>query len=136
MKKEVKDETWADREVFTSPGKKIKTPWVTIMANSTILFNAAFVHRANIKKNTHVILAFTGSKKTVDFQFTSDDKAEGALSLHHFRQGGTSVESRTFFNFFILNASELAGRYLPEKVRIPRVGEVWTINLESKLPEK
>ena len=30
MKKGVKDETWADREIFTSKGRKIKRPWITI----------------------------------------------------------------------------------------------------------
>lgn len=136
MKKQAKDETWADREVFTSPGTKIKTPWVTIMPRSTFLFNAAFVHRAHIKNFSQVILAYTESHKTVDFQFTSDDKAEGVYTLHHFEAGGTSVEAVSFFNHFLLKASELIGRYKPEKVRIPRVGEVWAINLGSKLSEK
>jgi hypothetical protein len=136
MKKEDKDEAYADREVFTTPNIKIRTPWVTIMPNSTLLFNAGFVHRAKIKKSSHVILAFTRSKNTVDFQFTSDDKAAGALTLHHFRKGGTSVESRTFFNYFLLNASELAGRYTPIRMKIPKVGEVWTIDLDAKLPRK
>lgn len=135
IKKQVKEEAWNDLEIFTSKGAKIKDPWVTVTDTSAFHFNAAFVHRATITKSSHVILGYSPIKKSITFQFTSDSQAEGALTLVQ-RPGGSSVGSRSFFNYYFLNPAELAGRYTPKKIRIPRIGEVWAINLESKLPEK
>ena len=135
MKKEVREESWADFEVFTSKGARIKESWVTITEDSTFLFNAGFVHQANISKSTHVILGYSAIKKTISFQFTSDSQAMGAHTLTN-RPGGAYVGSRAFFNYYFLNIHEVAGRYTPKKVKIPKVGEVWAINLDSKLPEK
>lgn len=134
MKKKPKDETWADLEIFTLKGAKIKTPWITITEHSAFHFNAAFAHLSKLAKNTHVILGFSPLRKTIIFQLTSDYQAEGALTILH-GAGGASIQSRSFFNYFFLNVSDLAGRYIPKKVRIPKIGEAWTINLESKLAE-
>jgi len=133
--KRVKEETWDDLEVFTSKGAKIRNPWVTITDISAFHFNAAFVHQAAIAKSTHVILGYSPLKKAITFQFTSDPQAEGALTLLQ-RPGGSSVGSRSFFNYYFLKPADLAGHYVPKKVKVPRVGELWAINLESKLPEK
>jgi len=135
MKKGVKDETWVDHEIFTSKGRKIKHPWITITDNSSFLFNAAFVHLSNLSKNTHVVLGFSRKKKAITFQFTSDPQALGALTFV-LQAGRASIQLRSFFNYHLLNVSDWVGRYIPEKVRIPKTGEVWAINLESKLPEK
>jgi hypothetical protein len=135
MKREVKEESWADLEIFTSKGAKIKNPWVTLTDNSAFIFNAAFVHQASITKYTHVILGYSPLKKMVTFQFTSDADAEGALTVVH-RPGGASIGSRSFFNYFFLNVAELAGRYVPKRIKLPKIGDVWTIDLDSKLPEK
>jgi hypothetical protein len=135
MKKLAKDETWADLEIFTSKGAKIRNPWVTIADTSAFHFNAAFVHQAAIAKSSHVILAYSPLRKAITFQFTSDSQADGALTLVQ-RPGGSSVGSRSFFNYYFLSPVDLAGRYVPKKIKIPKIGEVWAINLESKLPEK
>jgi len=135
MKKGVKDEDWADLEIFTLKGARIKNPWITITDNGSFLFNSGFVHLSKLRKNTHVILGFSRSNKKIIFQFTSDSKAEGALTIGN-RGGCSFTQSRSFFNVYSLKLSDVAGRYIPEKVRIPRIGQVWTINLESKLPEK
>ena len=73
--------------------------------------------------------------KTITFQFTPDSQALGAHTIDH-RAGASSAESKTFFNSNLLNVSDLVGRYIPEKVRIPKIGEVWAIYLEKKQPEK
>jgi hypothetical protein len=85
--------------------------------------------------STHLILGYSPLRRTITFQFTSDSKAEGALTIVH-REGGSSVGSRSFFNYFFLNVKDLAGRYEPKKIKVPRVGDVWAIDLNNKLPEK
>ena len=94
MKKQSEQESWDDLEVFTAKGAKIKDPKITILETSSFLFNAAFVHKAAITKNTHVIIGYSPMKRAITFQFTSDPKAEGALTLVH-RTGGSSVGSRS-----------------------------------------
>jgi hypothetical protein len=135
MKKKDRQETWDDLEIFTSKGAKIRDPKITILENSTFLFNAAFVHKADMTKTTHLILGYSPVRRTITFQFTSDPQAEGALTIVH-REGGSSVGSRSFFNYFFLNPKDLAGRYEPKKIKVPKVGDVWAIDLNNKLPEK
>ena len=134
MKKQSEQDTWDDLEVFTAKGAKIKDPKVTILESSSFLFNAAFVHKATITKSTHAIIGYSPIKRAIIFQFTSDPKAEGALTIVH-RTGGSSVGSRSFFNYFFLNPVELAGRYTPRKEKIPKIGDAWVIYLSNKLPE-
>jgi hypothetical protein len=43
--------------------------------------------------------------------------------------------ARAFFNYYFLDNQELLGRYQPNKVKIPRIGEAWAIYLNCKLPE-
>ena len=43
MIKKVTEEGWADHEIFTSKGARIKNPWVTLTDDSAFIFNAAFV---------------------------------------------------------------------------------------------
>ena len=135
MKKREGQNTWEDYEVFTSKGAKIKDPKVTITENSTFLFNAAFVHKADIAKYTRVILGYSPQNKIITFQFTKDTQAKGALTLIN-RPGSAAVVSNAFFNFYFLNIQDLAGRYVPKILKIPKVGEVWAIDLSSKVPEK
>ena len=135
MKKQDVEEAWGDLETFTSKGAKIKDPKVTILESSTFLFNAAFVHKADITKYDDVILSYSPQKRTITFQFTKDSHAEGALTVIH-RTGGCSVGSKPFFHYFFLDVKELTGRYQPKFVKVPRIGEVWTIDLNNKLPDK
>lgn len=131
--KKVQQDLWEDFEVFTSKGAKIKNPKITITQNMAFLFNAAFIHTAKIQQKTHVVLGYSPSNNKITFDFTVDQKAEGALTIVH-RVGAASLGSRSFFNYFFLDAKSLAGSYVPKKIKIPRVGEVWTIDLDSKLP--
>jgi hypothetical protein len=135
MPKSQAQETWEDLEIFTSKGAKIKDPKVTILDSSHFLFNAAFVHKAAIVNKSHVILGYSPLNKAITFQFTSDPQAGGACTIVH-RSGGSSVGSRSFFNYFFLNPKELAGRYQPKKKKLPRIGDVWIIELDKKLPER
>ena len=135
MKKREGQETWEDFERFTSKGAKIKDPKVTILESSTLLFNAAFVHKAEIVDYSHVILGYSPQKKIITFEFTKDSQAKGALTLVH-RPGAASVGSKAFFNYFFLDIKALAGRYEPKFFKVPKVGDAWTIDLNNKLPAK
>ena len=135
MKKPGQEETWEDLEIFTSKGARISDPKITILGSSTFLFNAAFAHKADITKTPNLILGYSALKRIITFQFTRDPKAEGALTLVH-GGGSSSVGSRSFFHYFFLNAKELAGRYQPKKIKVSKIGEVWSIDLNNKLPEK
>ena len=134
MKKNKKQDAWGDLEIFTSKGARIKNPKVTILEGSTFLFNAAFVHQAGITKVSHVIIGYSPKQNAITFQFTSDSQAEGALTIVH-RTGGSSTGSRSFFNYFFLDPKTLAGRYVPKKVKLPKIGDIWIIDLNIKLPE-
>jgi hypothetical protein len=127
-------ENWDDLEIFTSKGAKIANPRITITDASSFVFNAAFIHLADIKNDTHLLLGYSAQNQSITFQFTKDEKAEGALKMVG-QSSGMSVGSRSFFNFFFLKPDQIAGRYTPKKVKIPRVGEMWTIDLTKKLPD-
>ena len=124
---------WDDLDVFTAKGVRIRDTYVTIQANSAIIFNAGFCHRAAIGDKSHVIVAYSRQNKSIVFQFTSDDKARGALKLIQ-RSGCANVGSRSFFNYYDLDPKALEGRYIPVKGKIPKIGDAWIINLDNKLP--
>ena len=123
-----------DVEIFTAKGAKIKDPKVIILPNHHFLFNAAFVHKAEIHKSTHVVLGYSEQSNSIVFQFTSDTKAKGALTLIN-KNNSSSVGTRSFFNYYFLNVQDISGRYKPENVQIAKIGKVWVINLNNKLPE-
>jgi hypothetical protein len=131
MRKRKELDAWADHEVFTQKGSRIGKPKVTIAANSTIHFNAGFIHSAKIAQKTHVLLGYSAEKQVITLQFTTDSKAEGALTIVH-RQGGASVTTRSFFNYFFIKIENVVGKYEPKKVKIPKIGDTWSIDLSKK----
>ena len=133
MPKDKEPTNWDDLEVFTSKGVRIRDTYVTILSNFQIHFNAGFCHRASIGDKSHIIIAYSRQNKSIVFQFTSDEKAIGVLKLIQ-RSGIANVGSRSFFNTYDLDPKALKGRYIPIKGKIPKIGEAWFINLDSKLP--
>jgi len=132
MKNTGEQGTWDDIQVFTAKGARIGEPKVTILETAQILFNAAFVHLADISKKTHVVLGYSAANRAIIVQFTSDEQAPGALKIVK-RSGGASVGTRSFFNFYFLKPRGLAGHYSPKKERIPRIGDAWVIMLDDRL---
>jgi len=129
--KKVSAENWDDLEIFTSKGARIKNPQITILESNSFMFNAAFVHKADISQATHVILGYSEQNNSITFQFTTDSKALGALKLLN-RGNGASVGSNSFFNFYFLKNAELVGKYIPRQIKVPRVGDLWVIDLNKK----
>lgn len=122
---------WDDLEFFTRKGGKFGNPKITITNKQTILFNSAFFHSAKLKSNTSVRLAYSPKKKAIIFDFTEDPKAEGAFAL--VQRGFTAFTTcRSFFNSHDLDETKIAGHYIPQKERIPRIGEMWVIRLDDR----
>lgn len=116
---------------FREKGRKLKAPYVTIMENGGILFNARFCRDAELVDKSHVALAYSKTEKAIAFDFTDDPETLGAAKIT--RRGRTaSVMSRSFFNFNKLDVKEYAGRYTPEKRNLPKVGDAWIIKLDEK----
>jgi hypothetical protein len=124
---------WADLEIFTSKGAKLGKSIINILENSTILFNAGFVHTGKVRDYTHVILGYSSIKKAITFQFTADEKAEGTIPLQ--KGSGSSIGSKAFFTYFALNLEEIAGKYEPKKEKVGKIGDLWFIDLSKKLPD-
>jgi hypothetical protein len=125
-------DNWDDLEVFTSKGAKLRDNRITITANSTLIFSSGYCHTASLKNKSHVIMAYSPQNKTIVFQFTNDERANGALKLVK-RGAVAQVGSRSFFNYYKLNSETLAGRYEPVLMKLQKFGEVWTLRLENKL---
>ena len=135
MPKEKMQDNWDDLETFTSKGAKLRDIIITISEPSSIIFNAGFCHKAAISDKSHVVLSYSPQNRTIVFQFTSDSKALGALKLVQ-RSGGCSLGSRSFFNYYFLDPKKLAGRYEPVKKKLPKLGDVWVINIDKKVADE
>ena len=81
-----------------------------------------------------MITGYSQNQNAITFQFTSDAQVEGVYKIS-FRTGVASVESRSFFNRFLLEPKILAGHYAPKKLKLPKIGNLWFIDLDNKLPE-
>jgi len=128
-------ETWDDHSIFTERGKKLGISKIFITDRSIFLFSQGFTPLAGIRKRTHVILGYSPKNRTITFDFTNDSQHPGALKLTH-RSGGSQVGSKAFFNYYLINVSDVGGHYNPKRIKLPKTGDVWSINLDSKLPEK
>jgi hypothetical protein len=132
MKNNGEQETWDDIKIFTAKGVRIADPKINILSTAQILFNAAFVHRAGISDKSHVILGYSAANRAIIFQFTNDAQAQGALTIVK-RGGGASVGTRSFFNYYELKPTILAGHYIPRKEKLRKIGEAWIISLDDKI---
>jgi hypothetical protein len=133
MKNNNEQGIWDDIQIFTAKGARIAEPKVTILDSAQILFNAAFVHRADISNKNYVVLGYSAMNKAIIFQFNTNPKTPGALKIVK-RSGGASIGTRSFFNFYLLKPKKLAGHYIPKHEKIKNIGEVWVISLKEKLP--
>lgn len=134
MKRKEGDDLWGDMEFFGKKGARISSRniKVTITDNQTILFSAAFCHKADLQGKTSVKLGYSPSKNAIIFDFTEDPNTEGAFRLIQ-RGSSAATTCRSFFNAYDLDKAKTAGHYIPHKERIPRVGEMWVIMLHDKI---
>lgn len=134
MKRKGNVDSWDDVEFLIRKGARVANPKVTLTDHHTILFNAALYHRAKLEGKTHVRIGYSEKKNAIVFDFTEDPKAEGAFRLIP-RRNTASTGCRSFFNAYDLDAKKIAGRYIPHKERIPKVGLCWFIKLDEKIEE-
>jgi hypothetical protein len=134
MKRKESDDSWGDMEFFGKKGARISSTniKVTITDNQTILFSAAFCHKADLQGKTAIKLGYSPSKHAIIFDFTEDQNTEGAFRLIQ-RGSSAATTCRSFFNAYDLDKAKTAGHYIPHKEKIPRVGEMWVIMLHDKI---
>jgi len=132
MRRKESDESWDDLRFFTKKGARISNPKITITENQAILFSSGFFHKANLEDKSYVKLAYSPSNRAIFFDFTEDPNAEGAFRLIH-RGGSGSTTCRSFFNANDLEKAKTVGHYVPDKKRIPRIGEMWFIRLDERI---
>ncbi|MBL7075386.1 hypothetical protein ISS37_09145 [candidate division KSB1 bacterium] len=126
-----KEKTWDDLEIFTRKGASLAKSFVTVLKSCSFIFNAGFMHLAKLRNYSHVILGYSDINKAITFDFTNDEKAKGALKLTG--NGNLSAHSRAFFTYNFLDPDELHGKYEPVKIKIPKIGEMWMIDLNKKI---
>lgn len=127
-----KQSGWDDLEIFTSKGARLGKALVTIIPTAAFIFNAGFIHKAKLRQYTHVILGYSELKRAVIFDFGTDEKAKGALTLT--KNGNISVGSNAFFKYYFLDPSDLRGKYEPQQEKLPKLGDVWVIYLDKRIP--
>jgi len=137
MKKKTTGESW-DIDWFVDKSARIGDAYITISVRGTFLFSAGFVHEADLQRSgnqLYVRFSYYEPKNVIIFDFTEDEKVEGAYTIVLRGKSGKSgsVTSRAFFKRCNLDSEQLSGRYSPEKKKIARVGEVWFIDLNEKL---
>jgi hypothetical protein len=120
---------------FTGRGARISDSYVTITGRGTFLFNTGFILDSGLVNLSYVRFGFDKNKNAIYFDFTQDKKAQGVYKvvLRGVKSKSGSVTSRTFFKINGLDPENLAGKYVPEKVKIPRVGDLWCIDLNKKM---
>lgn len=95
--------------------------------------SADFYAKEKIKNHKKVILYFDKSKKAVGFQFTNDDKTEGAFTLvHGNKQSAASFTVNSFIKANNLTDPKYYGRRKPIKIKLKGIGEVFVIELVKK----
>jgi hypothetical protein len=131
--KKTHDDYYSDLEFFEDKAGWRGNDRVTIRTHETIHCNAAFSKRAKLNKETLVRLGYSPKRKEIIFDFTEDPKAPGAYSLVQSGKTSFTIACRSFFRAYNFNMNEIAGRYIPRKERIPKIGECWLIKLAEKV---
>lgn len=121
---------WGDLETFEAVGARLSS-FVTITARKTISLSSGFLHKADrqIGNSEYVRLMYSKGKNAIVFDFTSDQNRN---SIKLSRATNAQIAAASFFNYYRLDIKELEGRYEPELIDIPNVGEKWAIFLDKK----
>ena len=137
-----KNNSWSDIEIFKNVRAKVSQPYVIITSRKQIVLSSGFLHHTGLftSKMTHVILAFSKSKKAIALNFTNNDKSIGALKITKIGSqaskknniiGTASISASSFFNYHNINCSDYSAKYIAIKENITDIGDLWVIYLKK-----
>ena len=130
------NDKWDDVVTFESAGMKKGDSFVSISRSYAITLSACFTRKSDksIKYATHIVLSYSKTNNAIIFNFTNDGDLPGAYKIT--KGVNLSIAARSFFNYFDLDATTYAGRYVPEEQDIPKTGKRWVIFLDNKKQAK
>lgn len=79
-------------------------PKVSIWSRGQIGFSTGAVNRFNLGKYTYVVFLYDKDNKKVGFQFTTNEKEEGAAKLNQ-RKTGAIVGAKSFLDYYQIDYS-------------------------------
>jgi hypothetical protein len=105
---------------------------ITVTKSHSIGFPTKFYHDNKINEFKYVALYWDNEQKALGLKFTNDSTGN-EFSIIHSKSGyGGSIVARSFFKFNNLDPSRFRGRYLPKKVDVPELGQLFVIELVEK----
>ena len=116
---------------FTNTGSKLGNYSISLSNSFAFGLNAGFYCKENIRNFKKVVLFFSKDNNSVGFQFTNDEKADGAFSVIHGKNSG-AVSCRSFFLENEVKPELYKGKKIPEKITDKEYGMLYVINLSDK----
>jgi len=126
----LKTSDWKDVTIFKGHGSKLDIPILTILKTNRLCFNKYLI--ASLEKiPTHVILAYSESKKAIIFKFEGASTCVHAMCLYS-KDNSYNCGALGFFTSHKMKASECQGRYGLHFENIPKIGRCWVSYLGKK----
>lgn len=116
---------------FVKTGSKLGNYSISFNGKSfTFGFSSGFYYKNEIAKYKKVVMFYDDEKKAVAFQFTNEDKAEGAFTIVHGNNKTTgSVTAKSFILENKIDDPKYYGRKTPIEISDDSVGQLVVIQL-------
>lgn len=122
-------------EMFTKPGARAGSYEISYNGSGSFGLMSGFYNKENIKNFKKVVLFFDKNRNAVAFKFTNDEDALGAFAvIHAANQSTGAISARSFAISNDIYKSELRGRKTPKKIKDPKFGELFVIELTPDVP--
>ncbi len=125
---------WKDLELFDAKGfgrAGACEPIIRIGNNHQICMNKYFLEKSGnqVQQATVVHLNYSHKNNAIVFRFTKNPDKNSYDIKKSDEKSGSYVSVRSFATYFKISVKDLVGRYTPEKIHIPKVGQCWVIRL-------
>ncbi len=115
---------------FVKKGARLGNYSISLSPSYSFGFNSGFYNKEGVKNYKKVVLFYDKRQKTVGFQFTRDEDAEGAFTIIHGKTQSTgSVTVRSFIIQNNLYKKNYFGKKTPTKIIDNKIGELFVIQL-------
>jgi len=91
-------------EKFTDHGKSFH-PKISIRKRGQIGFNSGAINRCHLDSVDYAVLYYNKVRKQIAFQFTNDEKEEGALKIQK-RPSNYFFSGKSFLDFYSIEYGE------------------------------